>query len=55
LPFLLPQFQPWYLLWALPFLVLYLFENWKLTEMYLLLLLCIHALCYFNSLCISLA
>jgi hypothetical protein len=46
LPFLLPQFQPWYLLWALPFVILYISKNWKFTEIYLLLLLLVHVLCY---------
>jgi hypothetical protein len=50
LPFLLPQFQPWYLLWALPFVILYFSKNWKLTEMYMLLLLFMHTLCYLISL-----
>jgi hypothetical protein len=50
LPFLLPQFQPWYLLWALPFVIVYFSRNWKLTEMYLLLLLSVHILCYLTSL-----
>jgi hypothetical protein len=50
LPFLLPQFQPWYLLWALPFVILYFSKNLKLTKMFMLLLLFVHALCYLISL-----
>ena len=46
LPFLLPQFQPWYLLWALPFVILYFSKNWKLIELYLLLFLFIHTTYY---------
>ncbi len=53
LPFLLPQFQPWYLLWSLPFVILYFSKNWKFTKAYILLLLFVHTLCYLMPLYIG--
>jgi uncharacterized membrane protein len=46
LPFLLPQFHPWYLLWALPFMVTYYSNNLKLIRGYMLLFLSAHILYY---------
>lgn len=46
LPFLLPQFQPWYLLWALPFVILHASENRKMIVVYLVLLSVFHFLSY---------
>jgi hypothetical protein len=46
LPFLLPQFQPWYLLWAFPFVMISGSSNLKLTKLYLVLFLFFHVLCY---------
>jgi uncharacterized membrane protein len=46
LPFLLPQFHPWYLLWAFPFLITYYSDNLKLIRGYMLLFLAFHVLYY---------
>jgi len=53
LPFLLPQFHPWYLLWAFPFLITSYSNSLKLIRGYMLLFLAFHVLYYlifsFNS------
>jgi hypothetical protein len=46
LPLLLPQFHPWYLLWALPFMTTYYSNNLKLIRGYTLLFLFFHILYY---------
>jgi len=46
LPFLLPQFHPWYLLWAFPFITIYFSNNLKLIRGYMLLFLVSHILFY---------
>jgi uncharacterized membrane protein len=46
LPFLLSQFHPWYLLWALPFMITYYSNNLKLIRGYMLLFLFFHILYY---------
>ena len=46
LPFLLPQFHPWYLLWAFPFMITYYSNNLKLIRGYMLLFLSAHILYY---------
>lgn len=46
LPFLLPQFHPWYLLWAFPFMITYYSNNLKVIRGYMLLLLASHIICY---------
>lgn len=46
LPFLLPQFHPWYLLWALPFMITYYSNDLKLIRGYMLLFLSAHILYY---------
>jgi uncharacterized membrane protein len=46
LPLLLPQFHPWYLLWALPFITTYYSNNLKLIKGYVLLFLIFHILYY---------
>jgi uncharacterized membrane protein len=46
LPVLLPQFHPWYLLWALPFMTSYYSDNLKLIKGYVLLFLFFHILYY---------
>jgi uncharacterized membrane protein len=46
LPFLLPQFHPWYLLWAFPFIVTYYSNNLKLIRGYMFLFLAFHILYY---------
>lgn len=46
LPLLLPQFHPWYLLWALPFMATYYSNNLKLIRGYMLLFLFFHILYY---------
>jgi len=53
LPFLLPQFQPWYLLWALPFVMLYFSENRKMLVGYMALLSISHFLSYAMPLLVS--
>jgi uncharacterized membrane protein len=46
LPLLLPQFHPWYLLWAFPFITTYYSNNSKLVKSYMLLFLFSHILYY---------
>jgi uncharacterized membrane protein len=46
LPLLLPQFHPWYLLWALPFMATYWSGNLKLIKGYVVLFLFFHILYY---------
>lgn len=46
LPLLLPQFHPWYLLWALPFITTCSSNNLKLIRGYMLLFLFSHILYY---------
>lgn len=46
LPLLLPQFHPWYLLWAFPFITTYYSNNLKLIKGYVLLFLFSHILYY---------
>jgi uncharacterized membrane protein len=46
LPFLLPQFHPWYLLWAFPFMITYYSNNLKIIRGYILLFLTFHILYY---------
>lgn len=46
LPFLLPQFHPWYFLWAFPFMITYYSNNLKLIRGYMLLFLAFHILYY---------
>jgi uncharacterized membrane protein len=46
LPLLLPQFHPWYLLWAFPFMAIYYSNNLKLIKGYVLLFLFFHILYY---------
>jgi uncharacterized membrane protein len=46
LPLLLPQFHPWYLLWALPFMATFCSDNLKLVKSYVLLFLFFHILYY---------
>jgi len=46
LPFLLPQFHPWYLLWALPFMITCYSNNLKFIRGYMLLFLAFHILYY---------
>lgn len=53
LPFLLPQFHPWYLLWAFPFMITYYSSNLKLTRGYMLLFLSVHILYYLSFLSIN--
>lgn len=46
LPFLLPQFQPWYLMWALSSVMVYFSNNLKLIRSYVILFLSVHVLYY---------
>jgi uncharacterized membrane protein len=46
LPFLLPQFHPWYLLWAFPFMITYYSNDLKLIRGYVLLFLASYILYY---------
>jgi len=42
LPILLPQFHPWYLLWAFPFIAIHFSSNLKLIKIYMVFFLFVH-------------